>query len=82
MDGLKVWGKSANFVLRGVYERSNLTLFWHVGNDRDVHTIIDMGMNLGFNLQSELSMVKTQDNALYQVNHVANIWQKIIQHEG
>ncbi|CAA2930665.1 hypothetical protein ARSQ2_01800 [Arsenophonus endosymbiont of Bemisia tabaci Q2] len=45
-----------------------------------------MGMHLRFNLQNELSMVKTQDNALncalYQVNHVANIWQKIIQHEG
>lgn len=85
MDCLKVWGKGANFVLRGAYERSQLTPFWHVGNDRDVHTIIDMGINLGINVQNDLSIDQARDNALncalYQVHHVANIWQKIIQHE-
>ncbi|EFP0158649.1 TPA: exonuclease [Escherichia coli] len=82
---VQVWGNGANFdnvILRRSYERQGIPCPWRYCNDRDVHTIVELGKAIDFDARTAIPFEGERHNALddarYQAKYVSAIWQKLI----
>ncbi|HHX0812732.1 TPA: 3'-5' exoribonuclease domain-containing protein [Escherichia coli] len=82
---VQVWGNGANFdnvILRRSYERQGIPCPWRYTNDRDVRTMVAMGLVMDFDARSVITSEGERHNALhdarYQAKYVSAIWQKLI----
>lgn len=82
---LQVWGNGATFdnvILRASYERDNIDCLWPFRGDRDVRTIVELGLAVGFNPRYEIPFEGDMHNALadakHQAKYVSAIWQKLV----
>ncbi|EMX4381198.1 3'-5' exoribonuclease [Escherichia coli] len=82
---VQVWGNGANFdnvILRRSYERQGIPCPWSYTNDRDVRTMVALGLVMDFDARSVITFEGERHNALhdarYQAKYVSAIWQKLI----
>ncbi|BDW58677.1 exodeoxyribonuclease VIII [Escherichia coli] len=82
---VQVWGNGANFdnvILRRSYERQGIPCPWRYTNDRDVRTMVALGLVMDFDARSVITFEDERHNALhdarYQAKYVSAIWQKLI----
>ncbi|ELW9959157.1 3'-5' exoribonuclease [Escherichia coli] len=82
---VQVWGNGANFdnvILRRSYERQGIPCPWRYTNDRDVRTMVALGLVMDFDARSAITFEGERHNALhdarYQAKYVSAIWQKLI----
>ncbi|EPO8595787.1 3'-5' exoribonuclease domain-containing protein [Escherichia coli] len=82
---VQVWGNGANFdnvILRRSYEQQGIPCPWRYTNDRDVRTMVAMGLVMDFDARSVITFEGERHNALhdarYQAKYVSAIWQKLI----
>ncbi|EIN4054827.1 3'-5' exoribonuclease, partial [Escherichia coli] len=80
---VQVWGNGANFdnvILRRSYERQGIPCPWRYTNDRDVRTMVALGLVMDFDARSVITFEGERHNALhdarYQAKYVSAIWQK------
>ncbi|WP_044706034.1 exonuclease [Escherichia coli] len=86
---VQVWGNGANFdnvILRRSYERQEIPCPWRYTNDRDVRTIIALGLVMDFDARSVITFEGERHNALhdarYQAKYVSAIWQKLFPNQA
>ncbi|EOP4560805.1 3'-5' exoribonuclease, partial [Escherichia coli] len=86
---VQVWGNGANFdnvILRRSYERQEIPCPWHYTNDRDVRTIVALGLVMDFDARSVITFEGERHNALhdarYQAKYVSAIWQKLFPNQA
>ncbi|ENA9887131.1 3'-5' exoribonuclease [Escherichia coli] len=84
-----VWGNGANFdnvILRRSYERQEIPCPWRYTNDRDVRTIVALGLVMDFDARSVITFEGERHNALhdarYQAKYVSAIWQKLFPNQA
>jgi hypothetical protein len=74
-ENATVWGNGVNFdnaILKKAYEAVGLGVPWKFWNDRDVRTIVDLGVKLtGTNLKETIPFVGERHNALADATHQA-----------
>ncbi|EFB3116712.1 exonuclease [Escherichia coli] len=82
---VQVWGNGANFdnvILRRSYERQGIPCPWRYNNDRDVQTMVTLGLVIDFDARTTIPFEGERHNALhdarYQAKYVSAIWQKLI----
>ena len=82
---VQVWGNGATFdnvILRRSYERQGIPCPWRYTNDRDVRTMVALGLVMDFDARSVITFEGERHNALhdarYQAKYVSAIWQKLI----
>lgn len=82
---VQVWGNGATFdnvILRRSYERQEIHCPWCYTNDRDVRTIVALGLTIDFDARKIIAFGGERHNALhdarYQAKYVSAIWQKLI----
>ncbi|HFO9844879.1 TPA: 3'-5' exoribonuclease [Escherichia coli] len=82
---VQVWGNGANFdnvILRRSYERQGIPCPWRYTNDRDVRTMVALGLVMDFDARSVITFEDERHNPLhdarYQAKYVSAIWQKLI----
>ncbi|EJN3623120.1 3'-5' exoribonuclease [Escherichia coli] len=82
---VQVWGNGANFdnvILRRSYERQEIPCPWRYTNDRDVRTMVALGLVMDFDARTTIPFEGERHNALndarYQAKYVSAIWQKLI----
>ncbi|MDQ7101924.1 3'-5' exonuclease [Serratia sp. MF2] len=79
---LKVWGNGATFdnaIVRSAYERCDMSQPWAWFNDRDVRTVVDMGIKVEFNPKRDMPFDGDRHNALADAVHQARYVSAIIQ---
>ncbi|EEQ9618986.1 exonuclease [Escherichia coli] len=81
---VQVWGNGANFdnvILRRSYERQGIPCPWRYTNDRDVRTMVALGLVMDFDARSVITFEGERHNALhdarYKAKYVSVIWQKL-----
>ncbi|EKB6284096.1 3'-5' exoribonuclease [Escherichia coli] len=81
---VQVWGNGANFdnvILRRSYERQGIPCPWRYTNDRDVRTMVALGLVMDFDARNVTTFEGERHNALhdarYQAKYVSAIWQKL-----
>ncbi|MBZ9279958.1 3'-5' exoribonuclease, partial [Escherichia coli] len=86
---VQVWGNGANFdnvILRRSYERQEIPCPWRYTNDRDVRTIVALGLVMDFDARSVITFEGERHNALhdarYQAKYVSTIWQKLFPNQA
>ncbi|EFJ2828088.1 exonuclease [Escherichia coli] len=86
---VQVWGNGANFdnvILRRSYERQEIPCPWRYTNDRDVRTIVALGLMMGFDARNVITFEGERHNALhdarYQAKYVSAIWQKLFPNQA
>ncbi|EJF8279775.1 3'-5' exoribonuclease, partial [Escherichia coli] len=65
---VQVWGNGANFdnvILRRSYERQEIPCPWRYTNDRDVRTIVALGLVMDFDARSVITFEGERHNALH-----------------
>ena len=83
-DGSIVWGNGSSFdntILRNAYERSSLNAPWEFWNDRDVRTIVDLGLSVGVRRDQFIFDGVAHyalDDAKHQVKYVSAIHRKLL----
>ncbi|EEW0269707.1 3'-5' exoribonuclease [Escherichia coli] len=82
---VQVWGNGANFdnvILRRSYERQGIPCPWRYTNDRDVRTMVALGLVMDFDARNVITFEGERHNALhdarYQAKYVSAIWQKLL----
>ncbi|EFC1656483.1 exodeoxyribonuclease VIII [Escherichia coli] len=82
---VQVWGNGATFdnvILRRSYERQGIPCPWRYTNDRDVRTMVALGLVMDFDARMTIPFEGERHNALhdarYQAKYVSAIWQKLI----
>ncbi|EEW1768387.1 exonuclease [Escherichia coli] len=82
---VQVWGNGDNFdnvILRRSYERQGIPCPWRYNNDRDVRTMVALGLVIDFDARTTIPFEGERHNALhdarYQAKYVSAIWQKLI----
>ncbi|ADD57040.1 exonuclease [Escherichia coli] len=82
---VQVWGNGATFdnvILRRSYERQGIPCPWRYTNDRDVRTMVALGLVMDFDARTTIPFEGERHNALhdarYQAKYVSAIWQKLI----
>ena len=82
---VQVWGNGATFdnvILRRSYERQGIPCPWRYTNDRDVRTMVALGLVMDFDARTTIPFEGERHNALhdarYQAKSVSAIWQKLI----
>ena len=86
---VQVWGNGATFdnvILRRSYERQEIPCPWRYTNDRDVRTIVALGLVMDFDARSVITFEGERHNALhdarYQAKYVSAIWQKLFPNQA
>ncbi|EHH4585194.1 3'-5' exoribonuclease [Escherichia coli] len=86
---VQVWGNGANFdnvILRRSYERQEIPCPWRYTNDRDVRTMVALGLVMGFDARNVIAFEGERHNALhdarYQAKYVSAIWQKLFPNQA
>ncbi|EFK8370161.1 exonuclease [Escherichia coli] len=82
---VQVWGNGATFdnvILRRTYERQGIPCPWRYTNDRDVRTMVALGLVMDFDARTTIPFEGERHNALhdarYHAKYVSAIWQKLI----
>ncbi|EMW4857423.1 3'-5' exoribonuclease [Escherichia coli] len=82
---VQVWGNGATFdnvILRRSYERQGIPCPWRYTNDRDVRTMVALGLVIDFDARTSIPFEGVPHNALddahHQAKQVSAIWQKLI----
>ncbi|KPP52398.1 exonuclease [Escherichia coli] len=82
---VQVWGNGATFdnvILRRSYERQGIPCPWRYTNDRDVRTMVALGLVMDFDTRTTIPFEGERHNALhdarYQAKYVSAIWQKLL----
>ncbi|HBA7072478.1 TPA: exonuclease [Escherichia coli] len=82
---VQVWGNGATFdnvILRRSYERQGIPCPWRYTNDRDVRTMVALGLVIDFDARTSIPFEGVRHNALddarHQAKYVSAIWQKLI----
>ncbi|EFG3311959.1 exonuclease, partial [Escherichia coli] len=71
---VQVWGNGANFdnvILRRSYERQEIPCPWRYTNDRDVRTIVALGLVMDFDARSVITFEGERHNALHDARYQA-----------
>ncbi|EKP2899201.1 3'-5' exoribonuclease, partial [Escherichia coli] len=71
---VQVWGNGANFdnvILRRSYERQGIPCPWRYTNDRDVRTMVAMGLVMDFDARSVITFEGERHNALHDARYQA-----------
>ncbi|EHC2252318.1 3'-5' exoribonuclease [Escherichia coli] len=86
---VQVWGNGANFdnvILRRSYERQEIPCPWRYTNDRDVRTMVALGLVMDFDARNVTTFEGERHNALhdarYQAKYVSAIWQKLFPNQA
>ncbi|MBZ9161835.1 3'-5' exoribonuclease [Escherichia coli] len=86
---VQVWGNGANFdnvILRRSYKRQEIPCPWRHYNDRDVKTIVALGLVMDFDARNVITFEGERHNALhdarYQAKYVSVIWQKLFPNQA
>ncbi|EFK9897858.1 3'-5' exoribonuclease domain-containing protein [Escherichia coli] len=86
---VQVWGNGANFdnvILRRSYERQEIPCPWRYTNDRDVRTMVALGLVMDFDARNVITFEDERHNALhdarYQAKYVSAIWQKLFPNQA
>ena len=86
---VQVWGNGATFdnvILRRSYERQDIPCPWRHTNDRDVRTMVSLGLVIDFDARSVITFEGERHNALhdarYQAKYVSAIWQKLVPNQA
>ncbi|HFO4678682.1 TPA: 3'-5' exoribonuclease [Escherichia coli] len=86
---VQVWGNRANFdnvILRRSYERQEIPCPWRYTNDRDVRTMVALGLVMDFDARNVTTFEGERHNALhdarYQAKYVSAIWQKLFPNQA
>ncbi|EFM3377510.1 exonuclease [Escherichia coli] len=86
---VQVWGNGANFdnvILRRSYERQEIPCPWRYTNDRDVRTMVALGLVMDFDARNVITFEGDRHNALhdarYQAKYVSAIWQKLFPNQA
>ncbi|EGE7700527.1 exonuclease [Escherichia coli] len=86
---VQVWGNGANFdnvILRRSYERQEIPCPWRYTNDRDVRTMVALGLVMDFDARNVTTFEGERHNALhdarYQAKYVSVIWQKLFPNQA
>ncbi|HBB8296008.1 TPA: 3'-5' exoribonuclease [Escherichia coli] len=86
---VQVWGNGATFdnvILRRSYERQDIPCPWRHTNDRDVRTIVALGLVMDFDARNVIAFEDERHNALhdarYQAKYVSAIWQKLFPNQA
>ncbi|EKY6236981.1 3'-5' exoribonuclease [Escherichia coli] len=86
---VQVWGNGANFdnvILRRSYERQEIPCPWCYTNDRDVRTMVALGLVMDFDARNVITFEDERHNALhdarYQAKYVSAIWQKLFPNQA
>ncbi|EGQ5384753.1 exonuclease [Escherichia coli] len=86
---VQVWGNGANFdnvILRRSYERQEIPCPWRYTNDRDVRTMVALGLVMDFDARNVITFEGERHNALhdarYQAKYVSAIWQKLFPNQA
>ncbi|MGS2863900.1 3'-5' exoribonuclease [Escherichia coli] len=86
---VQVWGNGANFdnvILRPSYERQEIPCPWRYTNDRDVRTMVALGLVMDFDARNVTTFEGERHNALhdarYQAKYVSAIWQKLFPNQA
>ncbi|MEO2245450.1 3'-5' exoribonuclease [Escherichia coli] len=82
---VQVWGNGATFdnvILRRSYERQGIPCPWRYTNDRDVRTMVALGLVIDFDARTSIPFEGVPHNALddarHQAKQVSAIWQKLL----
>ncbi|WP_419774977.1 3'-5' exoribonuclease domain-containing protein [Escherichia coli] len=82
---VQVWDNGATFdnvILRRSYERQGIPCPWRYTNDRDVRTMVALGLVMDFDARTTIPFEGERHNALndarYQAKYVSAIWQKLL----
>ncbi|EHM4464092.1 3'-5' exoribonuclease [Escherichia coli] len=82
---VQVWGNGVTFdnvILRRSYERQGIPCPWHYTNDRDVRTMVALGLVIDFDARTSIPFEGVPHNALddarHQAKQVSAIWQKLL----
>ncbi|EGC2940646.1 exonuclease [Escherichia coli] len=86
---VQVRGNGANFdnvILRRSYERQEIPCPWRYTNDRDVRTMVALGLVMDFDARNVTTFEGERHNALhdarYQAKYVSAIWQKLFPNQA
>lgn len=86
---VQVWGNGATFdnvILRRSYERQGIPCPWRYTNDRDVRTMVALGLVMDFDAITTIPFECERHNALhdarYQAKYVSAIWQKLFPNQA
>ncbi|GIQ02679.1 TPA: 3'-5' exoribonuclease [Escherichia coli O146] len=86
---VQVWGNGANFdnvILSRSYKRQEIPCPWRHYNDRDVRTIVALGLVMDFDARNVITFEGERHNALhdarYQAKYVSVIWQKLFPNQA
>ncbi|EON1761899.1 3'-5' exoribonuclease [Escherichia coli] len=86
---VQVWGNGTNFdnvILRRSYERQEIPCPWRYTNDRDVRTMVALGLVMDFDARNVITFEGERHNALhdahYQAKYVSAIWQKLFPNQA
>ncbi|HAH9015997.1 TPA: exonuclease [Escherichia coli] len=86
---VQVWGNGANLdnvILRRSYERQEIPCPWRYTNDRDVRTMVALGLVMDFDARNVTTFEGERHNALhdarYQAKYVSVIWQKLFPNQA
>ncbi|EPH5963389.1 3'-5' exoribonuclease domain-containing protein [Escherichia coli] len=86
---VQVWGNGANFdnvILRRSYERQEIPCPWRYTNDRDVRTMVALGLVMDFDARNVTTFEGERHNALhdarYQAKYVSVIWKKLFPNQA
>ncbi|HAX2332287.1 TPA: exonuclease [Escherichia coli] len=86
---VQVWGNGATFdnvILRRSYERQGIPCPWRYTNDRDVRTMVALGLVMDFDAITTIPFEGERHNALhdarYQAKYVSAIWQKLFPNQA
>ncbi|EIX5135615.1 3'-5' exoribonuclease [Escherichia coli] len=86
---VQIWGNGANFdnvILRRSYERQEIPCPWRYTNDRDVRTMVALGLVMDFDARNVITFEGERHNALhdarYQAKYVSAIWQKLFPNQA
>ncbi|GDO96353.1 exonuclease [Escherichia coli] len=86
---VQVWGNGATFdnvILRRSYERQGIPCPWRYCNDRDVRTMVALGLVMDFDARTTIPFEGERHNALndarHQAKYVSAIWQKLIPNQA
>ncbi|EGN5524429.1 exonuclease [Escherichia coli] len=69
---VQVWGNGANFdnvILRRSYERQGIPCPWRYTNDRDVRTMVALGLVMDFDARSVITFEGERHNALHDARY-------------
>lgn len=78
----KPWGNGSTFditILETAFERCKIKCPWQFWNVRDVRTVVDMGLLLGFDHKKQIPFVGVRHDALDDSKHQAKYVSAIIQ---